>query len=194
MSVLAGYATFVDVVRIGLFYLAAAAAAVCAVDWAVRTRRLNPFGGVARFFRARVDPLMQPIERRIVRAGGVPTAAPWWMLGTIVVGGILLISLLRLVGSFLSQIAFGIQDPRGIPMLLVSWAFSLLRLAIIVRVISSWFPKVQHSPWVRWSYPATEWMLAPMRRIIPLIGSIDITPLVAWFLLGILQNIVASLL
>src|SRR5678815_4891062 len=57
MSVLAGDDSFVGIVRIGLFYLAAATAAVCVVDWAVRTRRINPFGGIARFFRARVDPL-----------------------------------------------------------------------------------------------------------------------------------------
>lgn len=189
MSVVAGYDSFVGIVRIGLFYLAAATAAVCVVDWAVRTRRINPFGGIARFFRARVDPLMLPVERRIVRAGGLPANAPWWTLATVVVGGILLISLLGFVGGLLRQIAFGLQDPRGIPMLLLSWAFSFLKLALLVRVISSWFPALQHSKWIRWSFVTTEWMLAPLRRVIPLIGMIDITPIVAYFLINIVQGV-----
>jgi len=189
MSVLAGYDSFVGVVRIGLFYLAAATAAVCVVDWAVRTRRINPFGGIARFFRARIDPLMLPVERRIVRSGGLPANAPWWALATVVVGGILLISLLGFVGGLLRQVAFGLQDPRGIPMLLLSWAFSFLKLALLVRVISSWFPALQHSKWIRWSFVTTEWMLAPLRRVIPMIGMIDITPIVAYFLINIVQGV-----
>jgi len=52
--------------------------AVAAADWAVRTRRLNPFGSVARFLRARVDPQLVGIERRVLRAGGRPTATPLW--------------------------------------------------------------------------------------------------------------------
>jgi len=189
MSVLAGYAVVVAVVRIALLCLALAAAVACVVDWAVRTRRLSPFGVVGRFFRGRVDPLMVPVERMVVRAGGRPSTAPWWTLVAVVVGGILLITLLGFAGSVLAQVMFGIQDPRSIPTLLLSWAFSILRLALIVRVISSWISISPYSRWVRWSYVLTEWMLAPLRRIIPLIGMIDITPIVAWFLLSILQSV-----
>ncbi len=189
MSALVAYATAVEIVKLTLFYIALLAAAVCLVDWAVRTRRLSPFGGVARFFRARVDPLMVPVERMIVRAGGHPSTAPWWTLVAVVVGGILLITLLRFVGTILAQIIFGVQEPRGIPVLLLSWVFSLLRLALLVRVISSWVSVSPYSRWVRWSYVLTEWMLIPLRRLIPLIGMIDITPIVAWFLLSILQRV-----
>jgi len=61
-------------------------------------------------------------------------------------------------------------------------------LALLVRVISSWLPISPYSRWIRWSYVLTEWMIAPLRRIIPLIGAIDITPIVAWFLLNIVQS------
>src|SRR5438034_8496973 len=104
MSVLAGYATFVAGVRVGLFVLAAAAAVVCVVDWAVRTRRLNPFNPVARFFRSRIDPLMVPVERAIVRAGGQPSTAPWWSFVAVVVAGILIIWLLGMIGGLASQL------------------------------------------------------------------------------------------
>ena len=66
MGVLAGYATFVAYVKLALLGAGALLAVVCALDWAVRTRRISPFSGVARFFRARVDPMMAPVERWVV--------------------------------------------------------------------------------------------------------------------------------
>lgn len=188
MNVLSTYAAFVAGVRVVLLYLAIALAIVCAVDWAVRTRRISPFSRVARFFRARIDPLMTPVERVILRAGGTPTSAAWWTLVGLILFGILIITLLQFLGGILTQVVMGISEPRSIPLLLVSWAFSLLRLALLVRVISSWLPISPYSRWIRWSYVLTEWMIAPLRRIIPLIGMIDITPIVAWFLLNIVQS------
>jgi YggT family protein len=73
--------------------------------------------------------------------------------------------------------------------MLVSWAFTVLRIALIVRVISSWFQISPWSKWIRWSYVLTEWMLAPLRRIVPTIGPVDITPIVAFILLMILQSV-----
>jgi YggT family protein len=62
-------------------------------------------------------------------------------------------------------------------------------LALIVRVVSSWTAVSPRSKWIRWSFILTEWMLAPMRRFIPMVGMIDITPLVAWLLLSLLQRV-----
>jgi len=188
MNVLSSYAVFVAGVRVVLLYVAVVLAVVCAVDWAVRTRRISPFSSIARFFRTRVDPLMVPVERVILRAGGTPSSAAWWTLVGLILFGILLITLLQFAGGILTQVVFGINEPRSIPLLLVSWAFSVLRLALLVRVISSWLPISPYSRWLRWSYVLTEWMIAPLRRIIPLIGMIDITPIIAWFLLNLIQS------
>src|SRR5262245_21009996 len=135
-DVLAGYATFVGIVRLVLFWLAVVATVVALVDWLVRTRRLNPFGPIARFFRMVVDPVMVPVDRRILRMGRVPTEAPWWTLGVIVVGGILLIALLNVLAGFVASIIMGLSSPASFGLLLLSWAFGFLRIALIVRVIS----------------------------------------------------------
>jgi YggT family protein len=190
MSMLAYYDAFVAVVRVVLLYLAIAIAAICVFDWGVRTRRISPFNRVARFFRARIDPVMAPVERAVVRRGGLPTQAPWWSLAAVVVGGILLISLLGLIGSLLVQVIGGIYDPRRIPWILLSWVFSLLKLALLVRVLTSWLPISPYSKWVRWSFVLTEWMIRPLQRIVPKIGMIDITPLVAWLLLNLLEGFI----
>jgi hypothetical protein len=64
------YQSVLGVLRIALFALAVLLTIVCAVDWAMRTRRLSPFGPIARFFRSNVDPMIASVERRLVRAGG----------------------------------------------------------------------------------------------------------------------------
>jgi YggT family protein len=180
-----------EILRPALFVVAVVFGVVAVVDWAVRTRRLNPFGGIARFFRRSVDPLMVPIERRVVRAGGRPSSAPLWALVAVVVGGLLLLAILDFViGQMaLAGSAFA-MGPRAVLIVVVRWAFAFLRFALIVRVISSWVRVSPYSRWIWWSYRTTEWMLAPLRRVIPLLGGIDVTPIVAYLLLGVLEAIV----
>lgn len=190
MNLVASYGEFVGSVRSALLFIGVIVAVICAFDWAVRARKINPFNKAARFFRGRVDPLMAPVERVILRAGGSPASAPWWALVAYAVAAILLISLLQFIGSIILQVTFAAQDPtpRSFIMLLVSWAFSVLRLALLVRVLSTWFPVSPNSKWIRWSYVLTDWFIIPLGRIIPRIGMIDITPIVAWILLNLIQG------
>jgi len=185
---LQAYGAFLELVRRALFVLAVIAAAIALADWLVRTRRLNAFGAVARFCRRFVDPLMAPIERRVVRAGGLPTSAPWWTLVVVVVGGLLLIWVLEFLAGFFSSAAAAVESPGGIVRFLVALAFSILRVALIVRIVSTWFQISPYSKWIRWSYVLTEWMLAPLRRILPPFGPLDLSPLVAFLLLSLLQG------
>lgn len=183
-ALLVDYALLVHGVRIAVFAAGVVVGIVALVDWLVRTRRISPFSGVARFFRRSVDPLMVPVERTVLRAGGQPAAAPWWTLVVVVVGGLLLIYTLDFIGGLLSQLAAGVSAPQILPALFVSWGFKLLEFALLVRVIVSWLPISRFSRWVRWSFTLTEWFLAPLRRIIPPLGMIDITPFVAYLALA----------
>jgi YggT family protein len=186
---MATFGALVGGVRAALLVLGGLVVAACLLDWAVRTRRISPFSRTARFVRARVDPMMAPVERIIVRSGGVPSSAPLWTIVGFALFGIALLTILDLLGGVLVQVGYGVKQPGAIPILLASWAFSLLRLALLVRVISTWLPVSPRSPWIRWSYVLTEWMISPLRRIIPSLGPIDITPIVAWLLLSLLQGL-----
>jgi YggT family protein len=180
--------TFLGILRVSLFVAVGILAVVCLLDWLVRTRRINPFNPIARGMRSTIDPLMAPVERRVVRAGGLPASAPWWTLVFAVVGAIVLIVLLEFIRGQAILIAMSSSaGAGGIAVLLLRWTFSILRLALIVRVISSWVRVSPYSPWIRWSYHLTEWFMAPLRQIVPTIGVIDITPIVAYFLLSLLQ-------
>jgi YggT family protein len=180
---MAAYAILVFVARRVVFALAVVVAVLAIVDWAVRTRRISPFSGIARFCRRVVDPMLLPVERTVIRAGGRPASAPWWMLVTVVIGGLILIYLLEFIGGLLNQLGYGLGRPVMLPVILLSWLFKLIELALVWRVISTWLPISPFSRWVRWSYVLTDWFIQPLRRIIPTIGMIDITPLVAFLLL-----------
>jgi YggT family protein len=188
--------TVLRILRVAIFVLGAAALVIFGIDWLVRTRRISPFGAVARFFRRVVDPLIVPVERRVVRAGGLPASAPWWALVVVVLGGLVLLALLEFVrGQLAFAAAAGGAGARGVLAVLITWTFGILQLALIVRVISSWVRLSEFSRWVRWTIPLTEWMLRPLRNLIPpLAGTLDLSPLVAWLLLALLQRLLLGML
>lgn len=179
--------------RIVIFAVAVVAGVLAIVDWAVRTRRLNPFGVVARFMRRTVDPLLLPVERRVVRAGGRPSTAAFWSVAVIVIAGLLTIMALEFltqqVALAASAVSFG---AASVVHLVIHWVFALLQFAVLFRVISSWIRVSPFSRWVRWSYVLTEWFLQPLRRLMPTVGMLDITPIVAYFGLMLLERVVLS--
>lgn len=188
-------AAFSGIVRFALLGAGIAMALFAAADWAVRTRRISPFSGIARFTRSRIDPRLAGIERQVVRAGGHPSATPWWgLVAYIVVASLVIAALDMLVGLLRDAAMATTLGGAGVLALLVRWAFSFLRFALLVRVLSSWFPRFAESPWIRWTHPVTEWLLRPLRRIIPNIGMIDITPIVAYFILVLGESLVISVL
>ncbi|MDB4879435.1 MAG: hypothetical protein JWL60_881 [Gemmatimonadetes bacterium] len=181
--------------RTVLFSLGIVLAGVAALDWAVRTRRLNPFGGVARFMRARVDPRLGGVERLVARTGGHQSNVPWWALVAYFVLCLLLLAFLDLLRGMVADAAVALSTgAAGLLWLIVDWAFGFLIVALMVRVLSSWLPALAHSRWTAWSFRATEWMLGPLRRVIPAFGPVDITPIVAYFGLTIVRRLVETVL
>jgi len=188
---LAAYGLAIVILQRAFLVAALVLALVCLLDWLVRTRRINPFNPIARFFRRAVDPLVAPMERRVVRAGGMPHAAPWWMLVAVVVGGIVILSVLRFIYAQVAG-AYGTASlgPRGLVILLLHYTFALLKLAIVVRVVASWIRISPYSRWVRWAFSLSEPILRPLRGVIPPLGMIDVTPIAAYFVLWLLETLV----
>lgn len=191
MILLEFLAAAMSVLQTAFFGVAVLTTVAAALDWGVRTRRIAPFSGFARWIRGSVSPVFAPMERRIVRAGGLPSAAPWWTLAAVVIGGIVLLSLLGFVREqFAMALVLGSQGAGGLFRLAVSLTFGFLNLALLWRVGSSWVQASPYSKWVRWSYAATEWFLGPIRSVLPAMGMIDLSPLVAYFLLGLIRSFV----
>jgi YggT family protein len=171
------------------------ASVVALTHWAVRSRRITPFGAWPRFVRRLSDPVVVPLERRIVRAGGSPQDAPLWLLGVVIAGGLLLLTLVHWLAGFV--VTLGMLSESGTRAwagFLVSGLFNVLIIALLIRVISSWFGISPYRPWMRPVMALTNWIIDPIRRILPPFGMIDFSPLVAWLVLTLVRGFVLSLL
>ena len=194
-TVTTGADVVLAVLRTALLSVALVFGAICVLDWAVRTRKISPFNAVARFCRSTIDPFIAPIEKRVVRAGGAPASAPLWALAAVVIGGILLLSFVDFIRLQLYTTVTAMHGgAAGVFHLLVSWTFTILKVALLVRVVSSWLPVSPYSVWVRWSHLLSEPILAPLRRIVPTLGMLDITPILAYFLLNLLESLLFNLM
>jgi YggT family protein len=183
------------VVRPLVFASGVVALAAAAGSWAVRTRRLSPFSPIARFIRTAIDPwLITPMERRLLRAGGTPYAAPWWALALVVIGGLVLITALQFLRDQIVLVALASSSGTSMAAVLLRWTFSVLRIALFARVIASWVGGGPYSRGWRWAYRLTDWFLTPLRQVIPPLGMFDLSVLVAWFALGIVESLVMTAL
>jgi YggT family protein len=83
---------------------------------------------------------------------------------------------------------------------LLSTVITIFIFILIARAIFSWFPQMLYSEAGRIIVLATEWYLAPIRRVIPPAGGLDLSFLVGIVILYALQifvrsgNIVAALI
>ena len=171
------------------------AVAVAATHWAVQRRHIQPFGSWPRFVRRISDPVLAPIERRLVRMGRNPQDAPLWLLGLVILAGLLLLTLVNwLIATAFRLSRLGALGPEAWVLTVVGWIFGLLMIALIVRVVSSWFGVSPYAGWMRPIVFLTEWLLAPIRRRMPPLGMFDLSPLVAYFALVLLRFLTMRIL
>jgi YggT family protein len=71
---------------------------------------------------------------------------------------------------------------------LIALMLNVLVFAIFARAILTWFPIDKEGPIVRTIEAITEPVLEPLRRVIPTIGMIDISPMVAIVVLSIISS------
>uniref|UniRef100_A0A7C4NVT5 YggT family protein n=1 Tax=Thermodesulfobacterium geofontis TaxID=1295609 RepID=A0A7C4NVT5_9BACT len=72
---------------------------------------------------------------------------------------------------------------------LIDLLLSIYIWIIIARAIISWITPYPYHPLVRFLYKVTEPILAPIRKIIPPIGGIDISPVIVIFIIFIIKNL-----
>ena len=76
----------------------------------------------------------------------------------------------------------------------VELLFNVLQFAIIIRALMSWFNPRPDNPLVILLNDITEPVLAPLRRIVPRLGMVDITPLVAILLMSVIQQVLEQVI
>jgi YggT family protein len=182
----ARYAVFGAVVLAGLAAVA---------SWLVRERHVSPFGGFGRFLRKSSDLLIDPVEHRLHRWGGNPQHAGWWLVVGVAVIGLAVLALLGwLLNQWLTVSVVSRSGTWTIVRYVVYSACSVLIAAIFVRVIASWFGAFRYNRWVRPAYVLTDWLVEPIRRLLPPMGMFDFSPLVALIAVWVLRALLLSLL
>ena len=73
-----------------------------------------------------------------------------------------------------------------------------LTIAIFARIIFSWLPLDRDSRWVmnvcRLLHEITEPILAPIRRIVPSVGGLDLSPMIALIVIQMVRVILLRVL
>ena len=181
-------------IRYVVFAAFAASVLVALASWLVRTRRISPFGALGRTLRSTSDPLIRPVETRLVRAGGNPAHAGWWLVAAVAAAGVLLMTL----WNWLVDTAYGVAaafsaGPREAIALAIVVAYKIVVVALWVRVLGSWFGHFRYSRWLRPAYALTDWVVEPIRRVLPPAGGFDWSPLAAWLALWVLKRLLLTI-
>jgi YggT family protein len=183
----------VTVVRDAVFVAFCLAGGAATASWLVRTQKISPFSPLGRFLKKSSDPVLTPVETRVVRLGGLPSQAGWWLVVGTAIAGLLLIWLTRgAVGVF-----YDLRDAyRGgfveVLRLLVEGAYDVLFIALIVRVAGSWIGAFRYSRWARPAYRLTDWLVEPIRKVLPPFSGFDFSPIAAWIVLLVLRMVLLS--
>ena len=75
---------------------------------------------------------------------------------------------------------------------LLSWAIRIFVLLVFIRVILSWLSPYPTNSFSRFFWRVTEPVLAPIRRSLPFMGGIDLSPLVVWLAAAVLLALLGS--
>lgn len=74
----------------------------------------------------------------------------------------------------------------------VSVLVQVMTFAIFARVLLSWFPMRPDNPIILIINEITDPILQPLRRIVPPLGMLDLTPIVALFLLQFIGQLLTT--
>jgi len=77
---------------------------------------------------------------------------------------------------------------------IVNAVFRVYYVLIFVRILLSFVPHNPYQPLIRFVYEITEPWLGIFRRLVPPLGMIDISPLVAFFALELARQLALNLL
>ncbi len=168
---------------------------VAGLSWLVRARKISPFSPVGRGMRRLTDPVINPIERVVVRRGGNPVQAGWWLVILVAVIGVVVLAIVQFIIESGHRLAFAAAlGPRALIGTGVDVVYYVLVVALFIRVIGGWFGYFRYTRWMRPMYWLTDWIVEPIRRILPPMGQVDFSPLVAWLLLMVLRAFVGRVL
>ncbi|HEY0080117.1 MAG TPA: YggT family protein [Pyrinomonadaceae bacterium] len=183
------------ILAIYLFFRYGIAAVVIAVILLMITRLalnyadLNPFSRPVIFVRRLTDPLVNPVRRSLLQFGFGPNMAPLVTILILILVGWFALLLVEGVLNMIAGVLYAV--PRGAIVQVVGYVLygllGLYSLLIFIRIIFSWGMLSYSNRVMRLLVDATDPLLMPLRRIIPPLAMLDLSPIVAFILLWLFQ-------
>ncbi|AMB84076.1 hypothetical protein AWM79_01650 [Pseudomonas agarici] len=146
--------------------------------------RANFYNPLCQFTVKATQPLLKPLRRVIPSLFGLDMSSL-----------VLAIIVQMLLMAVILLLSYGVTGHIG---LLLIWAIigvtslflKVFFFAMIISVILSWVAPNSHSPAAELVFQISEPALAPFRKIVPNLGGLDISPILAFLVIQLLQSYV----
>jgi len=139
--------------------------------------------------------VVRPFQRRVHGWGGNPQDAPLWLAVAALFVGLALVMLERWLAGSILTIGAMRGAPAGVWLrFVIGSVIGALMAIILVRVIGSWLGVGRYTRWMRPMYFLTDWIVEPIRRRLPPMGALDLSPVAAYFLLFLLREMLLGAL
>lgn len=148
----------------------------------VRADFYNP---LSQFTVRATQPLLMPLRRVIPGVGGVDLASV--VLALLV--QLALMCVIALIAGY-NPLADAAMLPLWALITLSSLFLKVFFFALILSVILSWIAPQSHNPGALLAQQICAPLLAPIQRILPNLGGLDLSPIFAFIALNLLDNFV----
>ncbi|NLY58050.1 MAG: YggT family protein [Gammaproteobacteria bacterium] len=149
----------------------------------VRADFYNP---ISQFIVRATQPLLKPMRRVIPGFGGIDIAS---LVLALAVQVVLLALIIKLMGFALPPVLqLLVWALVGITALFLKIFF----FALIISVILSWVAPHSHNPAAMLVFQLCEPLLAPIRRVLPSMGGLDLSPIFAFIALNLLDMLLIT--
>jgi len=157
---------------------------------------LNPFAWTSRTLHRLTDGFVIPVRGGLRGFGADPKFAPLVVILIAILLGYFVSQLVETIGVTLHGVLQSLQTGAIVAVLgfILHGLLSIYTLLIIMRIVFSWAMVSYTNRIMRFLVDVTEPLLGPLRRIIPPLGWLDISPLVAFLILWLFQAAVAGTL
>ncbi len=157
---------------------------------------LNPFSWSSRTIRRLTDPLVMPMRRALLGFGVDPKYAPLVSILTTILLGWFSLQLVASMANTIAGILTSLSRQAVVPIIgyVLYGLLSFYSLLIFLRIVFSWVMVSYSNRLMRFLVNATEPMLGPLRRMVPLVGTFDISPIVAFIIVWLVQAAIAGTL
>lgn len=150
----------------------------------VRADFYNP---LSQFTVKVTQPLLAPLRRVIPSVAGIDLAG---LVFVLLLQLVLIIVILSIVGfpildNLLNILAWTLIAVAGL-------FLKIFFFALIISVILSWVAPGSQNPGVQLTQQICEPMLAPIRNILPNLGGLDLSPIVAFISINLLERLVIA--